>query len=234
MIPSAAAPPPRPTHALRPTATMATRMALLALAGLLEGLLVANGPILERYAALRLGSRGLLIDLDLLFALGFAVAGSAAALAPWSHTFFTVLVTGAATWSLSESSLHPYWLVSKKTLWRPHDPSTGLLLAHVLVIALVCAAILLHALEVHRRAALAQGMAPELVPRQSRRLLQAGSVVLAATVAVAGGLAFVLDDVLQGAVGVITGPTAFAVLLGSAILLLGGVALLATSDKKQT
>lgn len=219
---------------LRPTPTVATRMALLALAGLLEGLLVANGPILQRYAALRLGAGGLLLDLDLVFALAFAAAGAAAALAPWSHASFAVLVTGAATWSLSESSLHPYWLVSRKTQWRPHDPATGLLLAHILVIALVCTAILLQALEVHRRAALAQGMAPDLVPRQSRRLLQAGALVLAATVAIAGALAFVLDDLLQGAVGAITGPTAFAVLLGSAILLLGGVALLAMPDKKET
>lgn len=216
----------------RPIPLVATRMALLAVAGALEGLLVANGPLLEKYVALRLGSRGLLIDLDLLFALVLAAVGVAAALAPWVHTLFLGLVGAAASWSLSESSLHPFWLLSKKTRWVPHEPSGALLAAHLFVLALVCAAALVQGLQAYRNAAFAQRVEPHRLRDDTRRLAVAGTLLLAGTLAVAVPVILLLDDLASQVAGAITGRTAFAVLVGSAVLLLVGVALLAVPEKR--
>ena len=215
----------------RPIPLVATRMAMLAVAGALEGLLVANGPLLEKYVALRLGSRGLLIDLDLLFALVLAAAAVAAALAPWTHALFLGLGGAAASWSLSESSVHPFWLLSKKTRWVPHDPSGAVLAAHLFVLALVCAASLVQGLQAYRKAAFTQRIEPDRLRDDTRRLIVSGVLLLAATLAVAVPLLLLLDDLAGQATGAITGRTAFAVLVGSALLLLVGVALLAAPGK---
>lgn len=217
----------------RPIPLVAARMAMLAVAGALEGLLVANGPLLEKYVALRLGSRGLLIDLDLLFAIGVAAVGVAAALAPWAHAVFLGVVGAAASWSLSESSLHPFWLLSKKTRWVPHEPSGALLAAHLFVLTLVCGAVLLQGLQAYRNAAFAQRVEPRRLRDDTRRLAVAGALLLAGTLAVAVPLILLLDDLASQVAGAITGRTAFAVLVGSAVLLLVGVALLAAPGKTQ-
>lgn len=214
--------------------TLAARMVLLALAGAIEGLLVSNGPLLERYAALRLGERGLLLDLDLLFALGLAAVGAAAALAPWSHNLFLGLLAVAATWSLSESSTHPFWLVGKRAAaWRPHDPSGAILAAHVLALVLVAGATLLQALHDYRRTAFTQAIPAPQVRRDTRRLAFAAATLLAATTAIAVALLAALDDVAQRFAGLIAGRTAFAVLLGSGLLLLVGIALMASQTKRR-
>lgn len=218
----------------KPVPALATRMVLLALAGAIEGLLVSNGPLLDRYAALRLGERGLLLDLDLLFALGLAAAGAAAALAPWSQNVFLGLLAVTATWSLAESSTHPFWLAGKRAAaWRPHDPSGAVLAAHVFALVLVAAATLVQALQDDRRTAVTQAVAVPQMRRQTRALAFAAATLLAATTAVAAGLLALLDDVAQRFAGVITGRTAFAVLLGSALLLLTGIALMASQSQRR-
>lgn len=212
-------------------ATRATRMALLALAGAIEGLLLSNGPLLERFAALRVGTRGLLIDLDLLFAFGFALAGAAAALAPWTQNVFLALLATAAAWSLSESSTHPFWLLGKSKPWHPTGPSARLLAAHLLAIALVCGAAIVEAWQTQRRQSQAQRLDPGPARSQARGLALAGGLLLALVVVTGAILLAILDAVSQRLQGALAGPTAFFVLVGSACLLAIGLAVLGFPGK---
>ena len=209
------------------------RMGLLGMAGVLEGLLLANGPVLKKYAALRLGPEGILLDVDLLCAIVLGLLGALGALRPWMQSIFLGLAAGAMTWSLAESSLHPFWIVSKKGIWRPHDPAGPVMLGHVIALFLIGSAALLDALARHRRVLREQRVAPADIAQHSGRLAMLGFAVLGvaavATIPLTVGLGR-LADALRGAV---EGATAFAVLMGSALLLLLGLGLLASQGKSR-
>lgn len=205
----------------------ASRALALALAGLIEGLLLAESPVLERYAAIRLGPEGILIDVTLLCAVVMGAIGAASALAPWAQAIFLGFVITTASWSLAESSQHPFWLFSNKGVWRPHPPSTGLVMAHVAAIALVCCAALAQAMQKYRAAARAQSFSPAHLARDTQRLAIAGAGLLGATAIVVLPLIALLDGLADKLIGAVRGPVAFAVLMGSAVLLLVGFGLLA-------
>ncbi|MEK6975771.1 MAG: hypothetical protein AABY18_05465 [Candidatus Thermoplasmatota archaeon] len=213
---------------------LVARIGVLATAGLIEGLLLANSPVLERYAAVRLGPEGILIDVTLLCAIVLGAAGALAAFAPWAQAVFLGFVITTASWSLAESSQHPFWLFSNKGVWRPHPPSTGLVAAHATAIALVCCAALAEAMQKYRAAARAQGFSPANLARDTQRLATAGAALLAATALVVLPLIALLDGLANRLIGAVRGPAAFVILLGSAVLLLLGFGLLAshgTPDK---
>lgn len=220
---------PRRGGILPPTdlSLLVARIAVLAVAGLIEGLLLANSPVLERYAAVRLGPEGILIDVTLLCAVVLAAAGAAAALAPWAQAVFIGFVITTATWSLAESSQHPFWLFSSKGIWRPHPPSAGLVAAHVVAIALVSSAALVEAMQKYRAAARAQSFTAANLARDTQRLAVAGAGLLGATALVVVPLIALLDRQADRLIGAVRGPVAFTVLIGSAVLLLLGFGLLA-------
>lgn len=224
---------PRRAPLLPPTDLflLVTRVALLGVAGLIEGLLLANSPVLERYAAVRLGPEGVLIDVTLLCAVVLGAAGAAAALAPWAQAIFLGFVITTASWSLAESSQHPFWLFSSKGVWRPHPPSSGLIAAHVTAIALVCCAALAQAMQKYRAAARAQSFSVANLARDTHRLAVAGAALLGATALIVLPLVALLDGVADRLIGAVRGPVAFVVLIGSAFLLLLGFGLLAAQGK---
>lgn len=206
---------------------LVARVALLGVAGLIEGLLLANSPVLERYAAVRLGPEGILIDVTLLCAVVLGAAGAAAAFAPWAQAVFLGFVITTASWSLAESSQHPFWLFSNKGVWRPHPPSSGLIAAHVTAITLVCCAALAEAMQKYRAAARAQSFSPASLARDTQRLAVAGAGLLGVTALIVLPLIALLDGVADRLIGAVRGPVAFVVLIGSAVLLLLGFGLLA-------
>lgn len=215
-------------------ALAAGRAALLGLAGAIEGLLLASSPVLERYAAVRMGPDGILIDVDLLCALVLGVVGALSALATWGQVTFLGFVITTAAWSLAESSQHPFWIFSSKGVWRPHDPSTGTVVAHVIAIACVCLAALGQALQDYRAAARAQGFSARSLARDTQRLAFAGLMLLAVTAAITLPLVAGLHGASDDLAGAVKGKTAFTLLMGSALLLLVGLGLLAAQgrDKK--
>lgn len=208
-----------------------TRVSLLGAAGLIEGLLLANSPVLERYAAVRLGPEGILIDVTLLCAVVLGAAGAAAALAPWAQAVFLGFVITTASWSLAESSQHPFWLFSNKGVWRPHAPSTAVVAAHVTAIALVCCAALAEAMQKYRAAARAQSFSARNLSRDTQRLAVAGAALLGVTAVVVLPLIALLDGLADRLIGAVRGPVAFIVLIGSAVLLLLGFGLLAAQGQ---
>lgn len=212
-------------------ALAAGRVALLGVAGLIEGLLLAQSPVLERYAAVRLGPDGVLVDVDLLCAAVLGVAGALSAFATWAQVVFLGLVVSTASWSLAESSQHPFWIFTNKGVWRPHDPSTGTVVAHVLAIACVCMAALAQALQDYRSAARAQGFSARALARDSQRLLVAGVTLLGVTAAVMLPVVALLHGASDDLAGAVKGKTAFTLLVGSALLLLVGLGLLATQGR---
>ncbi len=213
-------------------ALLAGRAGLLGLAGAIEGLLLANSPVLERYAGVRLGPDGVLVDVTLLCAGVLAALGVLAAFAPWIQATFLALVVTSASWSLAESSLHPFWIFSSKGVWRPHAPGTATIVAHGLAIACVCLAALAEALQQYRAAARAERMPGRALAHDSRRLAVAGLAVLGATAAATLPLVALLDGVADNLAGAVKGRTAFTLLVGSAILLLVGLGLMAAQGRK--
>lgn len=208
-----------------------SRVVLLGVAGLVEGLLLADSPVLERYSALRLGPEGILVDLSLLCAAVLGALGCAAAFAAWSQAVFLGFVVATASWSLAESSLHPFWIFSNKGVWRPHPPSAGVVAAHVVAISFVCAAALLEAMQRYRRAAREQAFAPADLDRDTKRLALGGAGLLGATAAVTVPVIALLDGAADELVGAVRGRTAFTVLMASALLLLVGLGLLAAQGR---
>ena len=218
--------PPRPEPAI-----LASRAALLALAGAVEGLLLANSPVLEKYAAIRLGPDGVLVGVGVLCAGSLALVGALAALAPWVQATFLGLCVSTMSWSLAESSQHPFWIFSSKGIWRPHPPGTGTILAHGLAIALVALAALAEALQAYRAAARVQQVPERELAGHTRRLAVAGLAVLGVAVAVTLPLVAVLDGWGKDLAGSLQGRTAFTVLVASALLLLTGLGLLAAQGR---
>ena len=212
-------------------ALLASRAALLALAGAIEGLMLANSPVLERYAAIRLGPDGVLIGVSVLCAGGLALAGALAALAPWIHATFLGLLVSTTSWSLAKSSQHPFWIFTSKGVWRQTAPEVGTIVAHGVAIACVCAAVLLEALQAYRAAAREQKVPAPSLARDTQRLLTAGLVVLGVAVVVTLPLVAVLDRAGDDLVGSMQGRTAFTVLVGSTALLLVGLGLMAAQGK---
>lgn len=233
-----AGPGPLRVRALRLPRTDVTllvvRVALLAGAGLVEGMLLANSPVLERYAGVRLGPEGILVDITLLCAVGLAAAGALAALAPWAQAVFLGFVVSVASWSLAESSQHPFWIFSNKGVWRPRAPDAGVVTAHVVAITLVCCAAAAEALQTYRAVARAQSMSAAALARDSRRLAQAGAILVGATAVVALPLVAVLHGLADELIGAVRGRAAFVVLLGSAVLLLVGLGLLSFQGRAPT
>lgn len=203
------------------------RAGALALAGAIEGLLLAESPVIERYAALRIGTEGLLIDINLLCVVALALAGALAALAPWVQAIFVSGLVAIATWSLAEASQHPFWIFSNSGVWRPRDPPAGVLAGHVIAIALVCSAALAEALQAYRAAARQQSFAVADLARDTRRLAFAGGLLLAVAAFVALPLVALLDGLAEAITGTLRGRVALTVLMTSGILLLVGLGLLA-------
>lgn len=208
------------------------RASASALAGAIEGLLLAEGPVIERYAALRLGEDGLLIDITLLCVVSLAILGALASLAPWLQAVFLSALVSIATWSLAESSQHPFWIFSNEGLWRPRAPPAGVVAGHVTAIGFVCAAVLAQSLQAYRRAARKQGFAAADLARDTRRLATSGLALLVVTAFVALPLVALLDGLADTITGTLRGRVAFSVLLASALLLLLGLGLLAKPSKQ--
>lgn len=207
------------------------RVALLAVAGLVEGMLLANSPVLERYAGVRLGPEGIVVDVTLLCAVVLAAAGAAAALAPWAQAVFLGFVVSTASWSLAESSQHPFWIFSNRGIWRPQPPAAGVVTAHVLAIALVCCAAVAEAMQKYRAAARVQSMSAAALSRDTARLARAGAMLVGATAFVTLPLVAILDGVADDLVGAVRGRMALVLLLASALLLLTGLGLLAAQGR---
>lgn len=218
--------PPRPEPAL-----LAARAAILAFAGALEGLMLANSPVLEKYAALRLGPDGVLVAVPLLCAGVLAAVGAAAAFAPWVQATFLGLLVASMSWSLAESSQHPFWIFSSKGVWRVHAPETGTVLAHGLAIACVGLAALGEALQSYRAAARAERMPPGALARDTQRLATSGLALLGVTVAATLPLVLLLHRLADDLAGSVKGRTAFTLLVGSAVLLLVGLGLVAAQGR---
>lgn len=209
----------------------AARIGLLALAGAIEGLLLSASPVIERYAALRLGPDGVLVDLTLVCVVTLAAVGALAALAPWLQAIFLGLVITSASWSLAESSQHPFWIFSNKGIWRPHAPNPGVVLGHILAIGAVCSAALLDALQNYRQAAREQAIDDNQVARDTRHLAAAGGLALAVTAFIVLPIVAILDRLAGTLTGAFQGRVTLIVLLGSALLLLTGLGLLANPDR---
>lgn len=209
------------------TGLLLGRAGALAVAGAIEGLLLAESPVVERYAALRLGPDGLLIDIPLLCVLGLAALGALAALAPWLQAVFVSCLVTIATWSLAESSQHPFWIFSNVGIWRPRPPSVGVVAGHVVAIAFVCGAALAEALQAYRKAAREQAFAASDLASDTRRLATAGLFLLVVTAFIALPLVALLDGLADSITGTLRGRIAFTVLVTSGMLLLVGLGLLA-------
>jgi hypothetical protein len=205
--------------------------ACLAAAGAIEGLLLASGPVLHDYSAVRLGPRGIFVSLPWLCVLGLGALGAIAGLARWLRTLFLTLLAVPVSWSLARSSQHPWWLLHATSPWRVQAPSAAALAGHALAVALVCAAALLDALGRSRAAMAAQGMAPEEVRRDTGRLGLRGLGIAGLCLLLAFLLPGILDPLAATLRGAIKGPAAFALLLASSALLLLGLALLASPGR---
>ncbi len=221
---------------MRPAPGSSLRLVLLATAGAVEGVLLAHGPLLDQYAAVRLGPRGVFVDITLLSALLLGALGALAALSARVQAVFLTLLAGTITWSLANASLHPWWVLDEDHEWIPEAASFALLAVHVAVLLAVASAVLLAALDRYREAARAQGVPPAQLRLEVRRLATAGFTMLA----LASVPALVLPQALQafagGVHGVLDGATAFAVLLAAILLLLVGLGLLlsqATARQKE-
>ena len=214
-------------------ALLASRAALLALAGAIEGLMLANSPVLERYAALRLGPDGVLIGVSVLCAGSLALVGALAAFAPWIQATFLGLGVTTMSWSLAKSSQHPFWIFTSKGVWRQSAPELGTVVAHGVAIALVCAAVLLEALQAYRAAAREQKVPARELAQHTQRLLAAGVAVLGVAVVATLPLVAVLDRAGDGLVGSMQGRTAFTLIIASTALLLVGLGLMATQGRSK-
>lgn len=225
---TATAKPARPEPAI-----LASRVALLALAGAIEGLMLANSPVLEKYAAVRLGPEGIVVGVGVLCAGSLALLGALAAFAPWAQAVFLGLAVSTMSWSLAESSQHPFWILSNKGIWRHHAPHAGTIVAHGLAIGCVALAALAEALQAYRAAARVQQVPPREVAEHTRRLAVAGLAVLGVAAVATLPLVAVLDGWGKDLAGSLHGRTAFTVLVGSAVLLLVGLGLLAAQGRSK-
>ncbi|MCA1810487.1 MAG: hypothetical protein LC623_00560 [Halobacteriales archaeon] len=206
-------------------------LACLAAAGALEGLLLARGPVISGYTAVRLGPQGIFVDITWLCVLVLGAMGALAGLASWLRTLFLTLAAATMTWSLARASLHPWWLLKASQQWHTQPPSPATIAGHALALALVCASVLLEALGRHRDAMEAQGMAPEAVQRDTWRLGLRGLGTVGACLVLAFLLPAVLDPLASSLSGAVKGPAAFAALLVSMAVLLVGFALLASPGR---
>jgi hypothetical protein len=206
-------------------------LACLAAAGALEGLLLAHGPVLNDYSAVRLGPRGIFVDLAWLCVLGLGALGAIAGLASWLRTLFLTALAVPITWSLARASQHPWWLLKSSQAWQLQSPSPATLAGHALAVTLVCSSALLDALGRHRDAMHAQGLPPEAVRRDTGRLALRGLATLAPCLALAFLLPGLLDGLAGGLRGTLQGPAAFTALLASTAMLLVGLAMLASPGR---
>lgn len=209
-----------------PRGALGGQLALLVAAGALEGVLLANGPFLNEYAAVRLGPRGAFVNITLLAALSLAAFGALAATARWARMAFLAVLAAAVTWSLARSSLHPWWLFSSEQTVVHSPPSGATVAAHVLALALACAATLLDALAAHRRAARLEGMPEPEARLQRRRLAAAGFILLAVAAVLTLVLPAALDSLSGTLQGAVSGSATLVLLGGSALLLALGLGLL--------
>ncbi|MEA3204009.1 MAG: hypothetical protein QOI63_1689 [Thermoplasmata archaeon] len=208
-------------------------LACLASAGALEGLLLAHGPVLSDYTAVRLGPHGIFLDIAWLCVLGLGALGAIAGLASWTRTLFLTLLAVPVSWSLARASQHPWWLLKSSQAWHVQAPSPATLAGHALAVTLVCAAALLDALGRHRDAMQAQGLPADAVRRGTWRLGLRGLATLAFCLLLAFLLPGVLDGLAGGLRGALKGPAAFAALLASTAVLLLGLALLAGPGRQR-
>ncbi|HUR60787.1 MAG TPA: hypothetical protein VM286_00275 [Candidatus Thermoplasmatota archaeon] len=207
--------------------------ACLAAAGAIEGLLLATGPVLRDYSAVRLGPHGIFVSLPWLCVLGFAALGAIAGLASWLRTLFLTLLCFPITWSLARASQHPWWLVKSSMRWSTQPIGAAVLAGHAMAIALVCASVLIDALVRSRAADARQGVEPGEVHRTSVRLAGRGVGLVAACFLLAFLLPGVLEPMAAGLRGAVQGTNAFAVLLASIVLLLLGLALLSSPGRSR-
>jgi hypothetical protein len=207
-------------------------LACLAAAGALEGLLLASGPVLKDYTAVRLGPQGVFVDITWLCVITLGAFGAIAGLASWMRTFFLTVLAVPIAWSLGRASLHPWWVLKASQQWNAQAPSPAALAGHAVAVALVCASCLLDALGRHRDAMQAQGMPPQDVRRDTWRLGLRGLGVAGLCLLLAFLLPGILDPLATSLRGAVKGPAAFAALLASTALLLLGLALLASPGRK--
>jgi hypothetical protein len=200
-------------------------------AGAVEGLLLATGPVLKDYSAVRLGPHGIFVSIPWLCVLGFAALGALAGLASWLRTMFLTLLCVPITWSLARSSQHPWWLFKSSMHWYTQAPTAAVLFGHAMAVALVCASALIDALVRARAAAARQGVDPDEVHRTSVRLSGRGVGLVAACFLLAVLLPGILEPMAGSLRGAVQGSAAFAVLLASVVLLLLGLALLASPGR---
>lgn len=205
--------------------------ACLAAAGAVEGLLLATSPVIRDYTAIRLGPHGIFVSLPWLCVLGFAALGAIAGLASWIRTTFLTLLCVPITWSLARSSQHPWWLFKASMHWSTQPPTAAVLVGHAVAVALVCASALIDALVRARAADARQGVAPDEAHRTSLRLAARGLGLVFACFLLAFLLPGILEPMAASLRGAVQGSTAFLLLLGSGVLLLLGLALLAAPGR---
>lgn len=213
-------------------ANLWARVALLAAAGVLEGVLLANGPILQEYSAVRLGPRGIFVDIILLCALALGALGAVAAFTPWTKATFLAVVVASASWSLAGPSLHPWWILDAGFTWETKPLAAADAVGHGAALALVGAAVILQSLQRYRAKAEEQGIAPADIRRDTRRMGSAAFTALGVLAVVALPLPILLDGLASKLQGAIRGPASFTLLLLSAVLLLAGFGVLARQGKK--
>ncbi|MEK6984791.1 MAG: hypothetical protein AABX89_00185 [Candidatus Thermoplasmatota archaeon] len=209
-----------------PRSPVGGQLVLLVAAGALEGLLLANGPFLNEYAAVRLGPRGAFVNIVLLSALSLAAFGALAATMRWARMAFLAVLAAAVTWSLARSSLHPWWLFSSEQIVVHSPPNGATIAAHVFALALACAATLLDALAAHRLAARREGMPEREMRAQSRRLAAAGFSLLVVASVLTLVLPAALDSLAGTLQGAVSGSATLVLLGGSALTLALGLGLL--------
>jgi hypothetical protein len=210
-------------------ASLGARLALLVVAGAVEGILLASGPLLDQYAAVRLGPRGVFVDITLLCAAGMAALGAVAAFWPRLQGLFFLGLTVTVSWSLGHGSLHPWWVLDEETAWEAQPAGPALVAVHAACLALVCAALVLRALDGHRAAS--QGRPAAVVDREvarmrGRALLAVGLLAVAAVAAPL--LLAALADAVKGS---LPGWSGYGVLLGSMVLLTLGLGLLLAPER---
>ena len=209
------------------------RAGLLAGAGALEGLMLARGPILDEYSAVRLGPRGVFVDITLLCVAVLAAAGLLAATARWIEWIFLAALASVMAWTLAPASLHPFWILDPEVVWEASAPDGVAILAHVVALALVATSATLQALASYRDAARLQDFGAREQDRDVRRLAINGFVLLGLVAVLCLGLPALFAGIGNQVRGAVKGPAAFAVLIGSGALLMAGMALLASDARRR-